>query len=50
MILSFTHQDPAYVDEEYPILIDVANMDDRDLDIIVDVLLQPSEIDDAGSL
>ncbi|KDQ50908.1 hypothetical protein JAAARDRAFT_41691 [Jaapia argillacea MUCL 33604] len=40
-----THQEPAYLDEEYPIVIDITNTDDRDLDIMVDVLLHPAEID-----
>jgi trafficking protein particle complex subunit 11 len=36
------------LDEEYPILIDITNSDDRDLDVVVDVLLQPTDIDHAG--
>ena len=42
------HQAPAYLDEEYPIAIDITNMDDRALEVVVDVLLQPTEIDHAG--
>ncbi|KII95624.1 hypothetical protein PLICRDRAFT_662357 [Plicaturopsis crispa FD-325 SS-3] len=45
--VSVTHNAPAYLDEEYPILIDITNEDDRELDIAVDVLLQPSDIDHA---
>jgi hypothetical protein len=44
-----SHRAPAYLDEEYPIMIDVINEDDRELDIVIDVLLQPTEIDDAGT-
>lgn len=36
--------------EDYPISIEVLNIDDRELEIIVDVLLQPSEIDESGML
>jgi trafficking protein particle complex subunit 11 len=36
------------LDEEYPILIDITNTDDRDMEVVVDVLLQPTDIDDAG--
>ncbi|KAI0261262.1 Gryzun, putative trafficking through golgi-domain-containing protein [Gloeopeniophorella convolvens] len=45
--VSFTHQSPAYLDEEYPIVIDITNEDDRPLDVVLDVLLQPAEIDEA---
>ncbi|KAF8271123.1 Foie gras liver health family 1-domain-containing protein [Lactarius quietus] len=45
--VSMMHQDPAYLDEEYPIVISITNEDDRALDIILDILLQPSEIDEA---
>ena len=40
--VTFSHDAPAFFDEHYPITINVANLDDRDLDIVVDVLLQPS--------
>lgn len=43
-----SHQAPAFVDEEYPIVIEVTNNDDRDMDVLVDVLLQPTEIDHTG--
>jgi len=45
--VSVTHQSPAYLDEEYPIVISIINEDYRPLDILLDVLLQPTEIDDA---
>jgi hypothetical protein len=45
--VSLTHQVPAYLDEEYPIVIGITNEDDRALDVILDILLQPSEIDEA---
>jgi hypothetical protein len=41
-------QAPAYLDEEYPIVISIINEDHRPLDVLLDVLLQPTEIDDAG--
>jgi hypothetical protein len=46
--VSVEYQAPAYLDEEYPIVINIINEDHRPLDILLDVLLQPSEIDDAG--
>jgi hypothetical protein len=46
---SLMHQTPAYLDEEYPIVISITNEDDRALDVILDILLQPSEIDEAGT-
>ncbi|KAF7792767.1 hypothetical protein EIP86_003865 [Pleurotus ostreatoroseus] len=45
--VSLSHQAPAYVGEEYPIVIEVINADDRTLEITTDVLLQPSEIEAA---
>src|ERR1700733_3961819 len=47
--VSLIHQVPAYLDEEYPIVISITNEDDRALDVILDILLQPSEIDEAGT-
>ncbi|KAI0079255.1 hypothetical protein K474DRAFT_1617849 [Panus rudis PR-1116 ss-1] len=47
--VSLAHHAPAYLGEEYPIVIDVTNGDDRDLDIVVDVLLQPTEIEEADN-
>ncbi|KAI0300474.1 Gryzun, putative trafficking through golgi-domain-containing protein [Multifurca ochricompacta] len=44
--VSMTHQSPAYLDEEYPIIISITNEDDRPLDVVLDVLLQPAEIDE----
>ena len=46
--VTFSHPEPAYVDEEYPIVVDVKNADERAFDAVLDVLLQPTEIDDAG--
>ena len=50
MKISFNHEGPAYLDQDYPITIEVTNTDIRDLDIVVNILLQPTEIDDAGML
>ncbi|KAG9221235.1 hypothetical protein CCMSSC00406_0008930 [Pleurotus cornucopiae] len=49
VVMTLSHQAPAYLDESYPILIEVTNSDDKALDIVMDVLLQPAEIDDASS-
>ncbi|KAF8963658.1 Gryzun, putative trafficking through golgi-domain-containing protein [Flammula alnicola] len=43
----FHHNAPAYLDEDYPIEIEVTNTDTCDLDVIISFLLQPTEIDDA---
>jgi hypothetical protein len=48
-MVSLNHQAPAHLDEEYPMTIDITNADDRDLDLLVDILLQPTDID-AGTL
>ncbi|KAF9022277.1 hypothetical protein BDZ89DRAFT_208493 [Hymenopellis radicata] len=45
--LDVSHPSPACIDEEYPITIEVTNVDDQDLEVFVDILLQPTEIDDA---
>ncbi|KAG5645413.1 hypothetical protein DXG03_006237 [Asterophora parasitica] len=45
--VSLAHESPAYLNEEYPIIIDIINVDTRPLDIVVDVLLLPTEIDGA---
>ncbi|KAJ6593407.1 Gryzun, putative trafficking through golgi-domain-containing protein [Mycena capillaripes] len=45
ILMSLSHKAPAYLDENYPILIEVTNADDRELEVIADVLLQPTEID-----
>ena len=47
--VSLSHNGPAYIGEEFPIEINVTNHDERELAIIVDVLLQPTEIDEAGT-
>ncbi|THH33085.1 hypothetical protein EUX98_g1139 [Antrodiella citrinella] len=47
--VAVSHSSPAYLGEEYPITIDVTNTDDRELEIVVDVLLHPVEIDNATS-
>ena len=47
--VSLSHNGPAYIGEEFPIEINVTNNDDRELAIVVDVLLQPTEIDEAGA-
>jgi hypothetical protein len=47
--VSFRHPEPAYVDEEYDIIVDVCNADERTFEVALDVLLQPTEIDDAGA-
>ena len=46
--VSVAHQEPAFLDEDYPIIIAVVNRDDRELEVIADVLLQPTDIDYAG--
>lgn len=48
--VALKHHVPAFLDEEYPIIVDVMNVDDRPLDVVLDVLLQPTEIDEAGRL
>ncbi len=47
--VSLSHNGPAYLSEEFPIEINVTNNDDRELAIVVDVLLHPTEIDEAGA-
>lgn len=46
--VNISHHAPALIGEEFPICINVKNFDDRDMDIVVDALLQPTEIDEAG--
>ena len=48
--ISFQHEAPAYLDQDYPITVEVTNIDIRDLGVVVNILLQPTEIDDAGML
>lgn len=45
--VSLVHHAPAFLDESYPIVVQVTNTDTRSFDIVVDILLQPTEIDDA---
>ncbi|KAF5317621.1 hypothetical protein D9758_018225 [Tetrapyrgos nigripes] len=44
-VISLSHQSPAYLNEEYPITVEITNSDAKELDITMDVLLQPTEID-----
>jgi hypothetical protein len=46
--VSLSHHAPAFLDEEYPIVINITNADDRDMAVVIDVLLQPIDIDHAG--
>lgn len=48
LAVSLSHQAPALLDEEYPIVIDITNIDERHLDVVIDVLLQPTEVDQAA--
>ncbi|KAG8955611.1 hypothetical protein FRC04_007602 [Tulasnella sp. 424] len=41
--VEFQHSAPAYLDERYPLLIKISNIDERELDTVVDVLLHPAE-------
>ena len=43
--VSLSHEDPPYLGEEYPISVKVTNTDDRELDIVVDAILYPSEVE-----
>ncbi|KAK7057624.1 Gryzun, putative trafficking through golgi-domain-containing protein [Favolaschia claudopus] len=43
--MTLSQKAPAYLDEDHSILIEVTNIDDRELEVILDVLLQPTEID-----
>ncbi|KAF8663656.1 hypothetical protein AX16_000898 [Volvariella volvacea WC 439] len=45
--VAVSHQTPAYLNEEFPILLDITNDDEQELEVILDVLLQPTEIDEA---
>ncbi|EGN92744.1 hypothetical protein SERLA73DRAFT_98785 [Serpula lacrymans var. lacrymans S7.3] len=49
LAVSFSHEAPALVDEEFPIVINITNTDERDLDVVIDVLLQPTEFDEADN-
>ncbi|KAI0724685.1 Gryzun, putative trafficking through golgi-domain-containing protein [Fomitopsis betulina] len=46
--VSVTYNAPAYIGEEFPIVIDVSNQDDKELEMVVDALLQPTEYDELG--
>lgn len=48
ILVDISHHGPAYLGEDFPMEINVTNQDDKELDIVVDVLLQPTEIDEAG--
>ena len=43
MHVSFSHHSPAYLDEQYPIVVNITNNDERELAISLDVLLQPGD-------
>ncbi|PCH35565.1 glutathione transferase omega-1 [Wolfiporia cocos MD-104 SS10] len=45
--VSISYNSPAYLGEEFPIVINVTNADDREMDVVVDALLQPTEVDEA---
>ncbi|KAH9889488.1 Gryzun, putative trafficking through golgi-domain-containing protein [Cubamyces lactineus] len=45
--VAISHDGPAYIGEEFPIEISITNEDERELDVVLDVLLQPTEIDEA---
>ncbi|KAI0827923.1 Gryzun, putative trafficking through golgi-domain-containing protein [Trametes gibbosa] len=45
--VAISHEGPSYIGEEFPIEINITNQDDRELDVVLDVLLQPTEIDEA---
>lgn len=46
--VAVAQQAPAYLNEDYPIVLEITNGDDQALDISLDVLLQPTEIDGAS--
>ena len=46
--LGFHHHAPAYLDEDYPIEIEVTNTDTRNLHVSISLLLQPLAIEDVG--
>ncbi|KAI6046343.1 Gryzun, putative trafficking through golgi-domain-containing protein [Pisolithus marmoratus] len=45
--VSFSHQQQALLDEEFPVTVEIVNNDDRPLDVVVDILLQPAEVDES---
>ncbi|KZO93890.1 hypothetical protein CALVIDRAFT_485134 [Calocera viscosa TUFC12733] len=48
--ITISHEEPAYINEGYPITIEVANLEERDLEAVIDVLLQPSEDEDRNQV
>jgi len=48
--ITISHEEPAYINERYPIIIEVANLEERDLEVVMDVLLQPSDDDDRNQV
>lgn len=48
VFVSIQHQAPALVDENYPIVVEIMNADDTDLEVKLDILLQPTDADGAG--
>lgn len=50
IFVSIQHQAPAFLNENYPIAIEVTNADDKDLEVVLDVLLQPTDVDSASKL
>ncbi|KAF7321602.1 hypothetical protein MKEN_00681300 [Mycena kentingensis (nom. inval.)] len=49
VVMSLSHKSPAFLDEDYPIVVEVSNADDRELDVTLDILLQPTEIEGADN-
>ncbi|KIP04097.1 hypothetical protein PHLGIDRAFT_31528 [Phlebiopsis gigantea 11061_1 CR5-6] len=47
--VSLSHETPPYLGEEYPISVEVTNLDERELEIVADVMLHPSEVEFASS-
>ncbi|KAF8160473.1 Gryzun, putative trafficking through golgi-domain-containing protein [Mycena galopus ATCC 62051] len=50
IVMTLSHKAPAYLDEDYPILVEVTNADNRELEVMADVLLQPTEIDGTDNM
>lgn len=46
--VALSHHAPPYLGEEYPITVEVTNADDRELEIVADAMLHPSEVEYAG--
>ncbi|THV06232.1 hypothetical protein K435DRAFT_773423 [Dendrothele bispora CBS 962.96] len=45
VIVSLSHQSPAYLNEDYPVTVEITNTDSKELDVVMDVLLQPTDVD-----